>query len=103
MPVYKFQTNVITNFSYYIKTQKDLFLSKNPEQIYTRGQVLNDNRVKLEKNKSFYDPLSDEFFSETKFGVHFTRDGGNENSFMLTKLESEEMKDILFVRSSLNL
>jgi hypothetical protein len=94
---------VITNFSYSIKTQKDLFLSKNPERIYTRNEVLSNFQAKLEKNRSFYDPLSDDYFHETKFGVHFTRDGGNENSFMLSKLEVGEMQDILFVRSSLDL
>jgi hypothetical protein len=93
----------MSNFSYSIKSQKDLFLSKNPERIYTRNEVLSNFQAKLEKNRNFYDPLSDDYFNETKYGVHFTRDGGNENSFMLLKLEDGEMQDILFVRSSLNL
>merc|ERR1711862_389667 len=57
----------------------------------------------LEAVNSFYEPLTDEFFNDVKYGSHFTKDGGNENSFLFIKLDPNEIKDILFVRSSVKI
>ena len=39
-PVYKFQTHWISNYSYYIKTLDNKWLCKNPAEIYSRDELI---------------------------------------------------------------